>query len=353
MVAMLAPKLCQQGMDVEVAFLLGPGPVSARLSRDRVVTHELGTHSTAMAVLKLVALLKSRQFHVINVYGIKASLLVRVVGRLVRQPAAIVCGVQGLHVTETERLDSWKARFALFLERLFSPLVDLYESNSLGALEVLREVGVRPAKLHYIPNGVDLDRWPMRSCPPAAATPSVLCTARFVPRKRQEDIIHAVAILRDRDIGVRVIFAGDGRTLPGIEKLVAERELGSSVEFLGNVDPPTLSAHFDEVTAFCLVSTWEGMPAAVMESMARGVPVVGSNVNGISDLIEDEKTGLLVPKSDPPAIADALERLIRDPDLCRRLAVAARGHIEEQHTLDIMVAKKRSLYCRVATARLA
>ncbi len=353
MVAMLAPELRRQDMDVEVAFLHGAGPVSALLARDGVPTHTLGVRHLTSSAVRLAMLLRRRRFDVINAYGIKASLLVRLLARLVGQPAAIVCGVQGLLVTETDRADSRKAVIALRLERLFSPLIDLYESNSTGALDVLRNAGIQPAKLRYIPNGVDLALWPMRGGPPSTGMPAVLCTGRFVARKRQADLVRAVAILRERGLPVRVVFAGAGPTLPAVKALVSEEDLGSSVELLGNVDATTLREHFENSVAFCLVSTWEGMPAAVMEAMARGVPVVGSDVNGIRDLIEDSVTGLLVACGDPTAIANALERLICDPDLCLRLAASARARIEQRHTLSIMVAEKSSLYADVTNARPA
>lgn len=350
MIAMLAPELRRQGVGVEVAFLQGHGPISERLLGDGVPVHPLGTRGVCASIPRLAVLLRGQRFDVINVYGIKASLLARGIARCVRQPAILVCGVQGLHVTETERFDSRKARVALWLERRLSPLIDLYESNSTGALEVLRSAGIEPSKLRYIPNGIDLAQWPMRSTPPRARVPMVLCTARFVPRKRQADIVRAAAIMRDRGVAVSLVFAGDGPTLAAVAELIVESELQSSVRLLGDVDAESLRNHFGDATAFCLVSTWEGMPAAVMEAMARGVPVVGSNVNGINDLVDDLVTGLLVPPCDPNAIADALTRLIADPNLCCDLAAAARARIEERHTLRIMAAEKLSLYSDVANA---
>lgn len=347
MVAMLAPELRRQGMDVEVAFMQGRGPTSALLERDEVPTHSLGAGGAPASVARLAMLLRTRRFDVINTYGIKASLLVRTVAPLVSQPAAIVCGVQGLHVTETERPDSRKAAIALRIERLFSPLIDLYETNSHGAIDVLVRAGIEPAKLRYVPNGVDLARWPMRREAPAAAVPVVLCIARFVARKRQADVVHAAAILRSRGVRIRVVFAGTGPTLKMIKELVSHHGLDDDVQFLGEVNAARLCEEFEQAVALCLVSTWEGMPAAAMEAMARGVPVVGSDVNGINDLIEDSVTGLLVPSGDPRAIADAIARLLSDVDLCRRLATSARALIEGGHTLGIMAAEKRALYSDV------
>ena len=77
----------------------------------------------------------------------------------------------------------------------------------------------------------------------------------------------------------------------------------------------------------------EGIPVALMEAMACGVPVVGSRLSGIPEVVEDAETGLLVEPGDPAALADALERLLRDRELARRLASSGRATIEREFDL--------------------
>jgi len=87
----------------------------------------------------------------------------------------------------------------------------------------------------------------------------------------------------------------------------------------------------------CVVATdgdRDGLPNVLLEAMASGVPVVSSTVVGILELIECERDGLLVPPSDPPALANAMERLLTDADLRDRLARAARSKIQDRFSID-------------------
>lgn len=350
MVAMLARELPARDIDVEVAFLHGPGPVSARIREQGAVVHSLDAgYGLGGAAVRLGRLLRRGRYDVVNVYGIKASLIVRVLARLVARDTAIVCGVQGLHVTETEDIESPKARLALLLERWSAPLVETYEANSTGAIELLRQGGIPSAKLRYVPNGIDLSLWQPRAEMARPDPPRVLCMARFVPRKRHQDIVEAVALLRERGVECRVTFAGEGETLDAVRAAGETRGVADCLTFLGDISHREIDREFDAASAFCLPSAWEGMPAALMEAMARAVPVVGTAVNGIEDLIEDGLTGLLVPPRQPAAIADALERLFSDPELARSLAAAGRRRIEDRHNLAMMVTAKQHLYDSVAS----
>ena len=95
----------------------------------------------------------------------------------------------------------------------------------------------------------------------------------------------------------------------------------------------------------------DGIPVALMEAMAAGVPVVSTRVSGIPELIRDRRTGLLAPQKDAAALAEALERLRRDPDLASRLGASGRAHVLQRFNLLESAARLRSHLLAAAEGR--
>lgn len=349
MVATLLERMNRELVTSELVTLDAPGPVSEQVRRAGVPVRSLGGSGLAVAFCRLALILRAQRYDVVNTYGFKASAVIRFLVRLLGHGAILVNGVRGLHVTESERLDTPKARAALAVERLISPWVHVYDANSLGALELLAERGIDRERLRYIPNGIDVGQWPMR---PANENrdrvPVVVCVARFVPRKRQGDLVAAVARIKATGIALRVVLAGEGPMLPEVRRYAAELEVDELVSFPGQVDRAGVRQLLAEADVFCLSSLWEGMAGTVMEAMASGLPVVGTRVNGITELVEHGSTGLLVPPERPDLLADALAELLIDADRRARLGRQGRKKIARDFGIDRMVAAKEELYRAVA-----
>lgn len=331
-----------------VVTLDEPGPVFARLTAAGAPVRPLGGRGTLRAVLGLGRALRAARPDVVCAYGLKGSLTARVLARVLCPGARTVTGVRGLYVTDTERLDTLRGRVAMAAERLTQRLVDAYDANSTGALDVLAEHGVGRERLHWIPNGLDPSAWPVPDRAGRSEPLTVACVGRFIGLKRQEDLVEAAAILRGRGVTARFVLGGDGPTLDAVRDLARARGVDDLVAFPGRLEREAVAPLLADADVACLPSLWEGMPGAVMEAMACGLPVVGTRVNGIADLVEHERTGLLVPSRDPAALADALERLLRDPALRHAYGAAGRRRIVEELSLDRMVAAKTALYRTLA-----
>jgi glycosyltransferase involved in cell wall biosynthesis len=119
--------------------------------------------------------------------------------------------------------------------------------------------------------------------------------------------------------------------------------------FLGHRDD--VGARLAEADVFVLPSRSEAFPNAVLEAMAAGLPIVASGVGGILELIDSGRTGLLVPPGEPRALAEALCRLIADPELAARLGVAARDEARAHYSFERMVTSFDSLYFSELTRR--
>jgi glycosyltransferase involved in cell wall biosynthesis len=119
------------------------------------------------------------------------------------------------------------------------------------------------------------------------------------------------------------------------------------VEFRGATAQP--EAALRDLDIFVLPSISEACPNALLEAMTIGLPVVATRVGGIPALVEDGKTGLLVPPGDPLSLARAIIRLIEDPGLAAALAARAREHVQNEFGLDRMLARIEALYDRALT----
>jgi glycosyltransferase involved in cell wall biosynthesis len=330
-----------------VATLAPPGDLSARLRAAGVETHSLaGRLGAAGAAVRLARVVRGGSYDLIEAYGFRAGLVARL-GVLLAGGPPLLIGVRGLHFTEGEDPDAPKTRFVLAVERLLQRTVRLYDANSRGARDFLVDHGFDATRFRVIPNGIDLSV--MRTAEhESTVQPRIVCVARFVPRKRQEVLVEALAVLRDEGLDFRCELIGYGPTLEGVRDLVAARGLTDRVAFAGRISQPETAARLADAHLFVLPSLWEGMPGSVIEAMAAGLPVVGTDVNGTNEVVVDGVTGLLAPPDDAPALAAALGRLLGDEGLRREMGRAGRSRAEAEYALARMVASKVALYREVA-----
>ena len=183
---------------------------------------------------------------------------------------------------------------------------------------------------------------------PCGAAPdgrwTLLCPANLYPVKGHEHLIRAVAMLRDRGVDCVLQIAGDGELRSELERLANDLRLGEFVQFLGQVshDKILLSYVRRQIGMVVLASVnlgnnlHEGIPVCLMEAMAYGIPVVATQTGGIPELLEGG-AGLIVPDKNPAALADAIERCIRDPAFAAELARKGRQRVCESFNVVTVV----------------
>jgi glycosyltransferase involved in cell wall biosynthesis len=165
---------------------------------------------------------------------------------------------------------------------------------------------------------------------------------RFVPIKDLPTLVEAFAIVSTRLPDAWLIMAGDGPVRPAIELLIDRLNLRSRVRLLGwSSDLVSLYATMD---VCALSSLNEGTPVAAIEAMAAGRAVVATNVGGVPDVVENGRTGLLVPPRDAGAMASALAALLTDPAARRRMGEAAKELAASRFTVDRLVDDVHRLY---------
>ena len=202
-------------------------------------------------------------------------------------------------------------------------------------------------RVQVVPNSVDLRRLsePSERAPEPGLVVSV---ARLVEKKGLDDLIAACGLLKARGVAVRLEIAGDGPLRPVLE--AAARDAGIDDPLRGALPHEEVRELFRRASAFCLPCVVaasgdrDGLPTSVLEAMALGVPVVTTDVNGLTETVIDGRTGIVVPEHDPAALADALERVLGDPELASRLSREARAHVAQGFSLERSVGILRSLF---------
>ncbi len=168
------------------------------------------------------------------------------------------------------------------------------------------------------------------------------CVGNLRKDKNYPNLIKAFKMVRQRVPGTKLIIAGEGKRRPDLETLIRELGLEEGVFLLGpRNDVPEIMNAMD---IYCLPSFSEGLPLSLLEAMSAGLPVIGTNVRGIQDIVEHGRTGLLVPSDDPGKLAEALIRVIDDSELARQLSRSGREYVIKEHGFEAWIARYEALF---------
>ena|GEM_PF-376571 len=166
---------------------------------------------------------------------------------------------------------------------------------------------------------------------------SVASLSRF---KGHDVLIRAMGLLAGRGVTATCEIVGEGEERARLEALIRELGIRDRVKLLGGKPPDVVGELLKSARCFVLASRVDerghrdGIPVALMEAMARSVPCVASGISGIPELIKDGETGLLVAPENPAALADAIQKLLDDPDMAGKIAERGRKWVAEQFSLD-------------------
>ena len=199
-------------------------------------------------------------------------------------------------------------------------------------------------RVHVIPDGVNPDRFPPDlepSCPGPPGTFTLGFVGSLKPWHGLPILVQAFDMLHRRHPNSRLLIVGDGPERVGLEADLAARGVAESVHLTGAVPPgqvPGLLASMDVAVApYPNLPDFYFSPLKVFEYMAAGLAVVASRIGQLAELIQDGANGVLCPAGDPGALAEAVDRLCRDPGMRARLGQAARATVLRDHTWDGVV----------------
>ncbi len=326
----LARGLVRRGYRVVAAALQWrSGAVARELADTGVETVGLAMRgkTDALVLLRLVRLLRRERASVLYTFLIHAHVIGRLAGLLARTPV----------ILSSQQIMGWEARMSERLNRATARWCTAVVGVSANVSRYLVDrVGIPAGKVVTIYNCVDVSAFEGRRGRRRAVTgPVIGSIARLNPEKDHTTLLHAFAILRGRDPSLRLVLAGGGPERERLEQLAGSLGLDGAVEFLGHVED--VRPIHERLDVYVQSSHVEGLPVAVLEALAAGLPVVAARVGGNEEAVIDGVGGLLVPPRNPEAMAAAIARFLEDPELAARMGFAGRRHVEDLFSAAAMV----------------
>ncbi len=238
--------------------------------------------------------------------------------------ARCVAHGHGYDVTMRLRDPWWRSEYSAYAG--FDRVVTM---SQISCERLVTEVGLPADRVIAVPYGVDVPRTPaMRT---QSRTVQCLAVGRMVAKKAPQQTASAFAQAAGLDPALRLTMVGDGPLLGEVRELVERLGIGDRIDLVGAQDNPRVLELMEASDIFVQHSVVdpdtgdeEGMPVAILEAMARSLPVVSTRHAGIPEAVEDEGSGLLVDEGDVAGMATAIGRLAEDPQL--RVRMGARGY---------------------------
>lgn len=346
------------GLDKEkyqtvVWCLTSGGEIAEELIDKGITVRILGMDSyyNPLKIIGLSSLIKKNSVNIVHTHGYFASTFGRLASIVARTPVVIT------HIHTTYY--GFKRRNIL-IERFLSLFTDKIVCVSQAVHKFVVEVeGINQKKTCLIYNGVgtsplfedhrdaDINR---KSFGFEKNDFVVIIVASLTPHKGHHVLIDAVRIALERHENLRLLIVGDGPLRDKLEAYVKELQLSSKMVFAGRRKDSTLLLKLADL--FVLPSTErEGLGMALLEAMAEGLPVIGSNVGGIPEVIEDTVNGFLVAPGDSYGLAAAIEKLATDKVMRNRMGTMGRTIYKRKFTLEKMNQNIEALYDGIVKGR--
>lgn len=246
----------------------------------------------------------------------------------------------GYDATSLPKQAAWRRNYA----RLFHDAAGII-APSRFILERLSELGCPPEKLHVSPCGID----PLDFVETRREPGQLLAIGRFVDKKAPLTTINAFSRIASLVPEAQLQMVGDGPLLGAAQDLVAQLNLSNRVVFHGSQPHEVVRTLLGRASVFVQHSVTapdgdtEGLPVAILEAMASGLPVVSTRHSGIPDVVSDGETGCLVDEHDTEGMAQSVLALLRDPEAATRMGKAAAPRIREAFSHEATAARLRRI----------
>lgn len=346
----VAQRLDPRIYHVKVATLRAGGPLTAQLHAAGIQTLEFPKRLTFVSfqaiyqLLRLAWYIHRKKIEVVHAHHLGANLMAVPAAWLARAPV-ILSSLRNLgHLP-------WYTPFRRRVMRLIYRLSTGVIANSEAVKRILvTEFRVPPGRVHVLYNGVDYARFSQSRRDRRKLHPSLGPEAKLIVNvanmhsaiKGHADLIEAARTVCASVPQAKFVLVGDGEQRPRLQEQVRKAGLGEFFLFLGQrKDIPEVFSCCD---LFVLASHAEGLPNALLEAMAAGLPVVATGVGGVPEIIEDGISGLLVPPGNQTALAEAVLRALQDSRLRARLARAGQERVRKHFSLDRLLEDLNHLY---------
>ena len=301
------------------------------------------------ALVKLYRLIRRERPHIVHTHTAKAGFVGRLAARLAGTP--IILHTYHGHVLHGyyNPLKTWLLRR---MERVLARITDCIIAVSEQVKQDLVSYGVAPPeKITVIPLGFDLQSFLncekyrgefRRELGLNDGARLIGIVGRIFPIKNHRLFLDSAVQVASQEPACRFIIVGDGVLRPEMERHARELGIADKVIFTGwRRDLPRIYA---DLNVLVVSSDNEGTPVSAIEAMASARPVVGTRVGGLPDIITDGENGYLVPSRNPEALAEAILRLLRDPELACRMGRAGQTMAKERFKIQRLISDMEGLY---------
>ncbi len=327
--------------DIHVCTITNPNPLRTRLD-DHIKYHNIGAgkKETVSATIEFVKLVNTVSPDILQTF-LRYENIVSPITRIFNHNMFVITGIRAVPDNLSIPKD--------YIERIGLCLSDCVVSNSRAGKKHAEQRGISSNKIEVIPNGRDMSVFKkatpaedIRQLRTNADTKIVGTVGRLVKQKGHQDLLTAWEGVSSKYSNAELVIVGDGPEHETIEDRAAELGISSSVHLLGTRDdvPEILTA----LDIFVFPSHFEGLPGALIEAMASGLPIVATNVDGNAELIDHDTSGLLVPIKEPTQLADGLMTLLLDTDRCEKYGNVARKRAISNYSNEKVVTKFEQLY---------
>jgi glycosyltransferase involved in cell wall biosynthesis len=282
---------------------------------------------------QLVSHLRRERYTIVHTHNSITGVVGRMAARITGVPI-IIHTTHGFHFHEA--MSTLERLPYVAIERGMARLCDILLCQNRQEIDEIHRLRLRPRQgVYHVGNGIDLSDFKARNTPPQNERPIILFVGRLETVKNQTMLFRALEMLRGRH-EPELWLVGEGPLKAAYEAELSRRGLSAQVKFLGyRYDIPALTAQADIAV---LTSVKEGIPRALMQASAVGVPIVATDVKGTREVVVDGETGFLVRLDDVAAFADRLDALLRSADLRRDMGALgvehARRHFDEARVVE-------------------
>jgi glycosyltransferase involved in cell wall biosynthesis len=306
---------------------------------------DLGNHFSVKSLFRMIRLIREFDPTIVHTHGGTAGVYGRIAARFLKRTTLHT--YHGIHYLHFET--GWKKRIYLFLEQFLLRWTDaiICVANSDLELALNHNLAER-GKAFVIVNGINSRQFRAPDKPGKRKRGSkrgvtiVGTVGRLHEQKGHRYIIQAALEIVKQPEPVEFHIIGDGNLRSELELQVQTLGLQNVIRFLGS--RTDIAAQLAQMDLFVLPSLWEGLPFVLLEAMSAGIPIIASEVDGVSEILEDGKDALLVPPRDPHALAMAIVKLIRNNKEAKRLATNALHKISERFDVKEMVRQTERVY---------
>lgn len=325
---------------------------------------EIGTHFRTVnmrnrvnpyAVLRLAQIIRKEKIHIIHSQGARADFFARIASRMQKSKPRVVNTI----AMPVEGFDVNPLRKNVY--RFFDRLTECYVETFIVVSDVLKKNlierhGRSTQKIVKIYNGVELSQYHLdaeydklrKDWGIPQNVPFIGAIGRIVWQKGFKYLIQAIPDIVRNVSDVKFLFVGDGPLKKELEDLSEKLNIKEKIIFTGFRSD--IKEILSAVDLLVIPSLLEGFPMVTLEAMAMAKPIIATNINGITEQITDGVNGILVPPKDPAALAKSVIRVLNDRDYARSLGLLAREKVEQEFSVEKMVAETEKVYLSLLKA---